>query len=194
MILCFWGFSSFLLNGKTGTGKEIAAQLIHNLSDRYGNPFISINCGAIPPNLLESTLYGTVKGSFTGAADTPGLFEQADGGTLFLDEINSIDIYLPSLAERKEDIEPLVDYFLHFFNENMNMSIEGVEQEGLECFKRYSWPGNIRELKNAIETAYNSTDSNRIAMGDLPKRISQSTDHSIHHSDDLKEGFIKRHN
>ena len=86
--------STILIYGKTGTGKEMVAQAIHNLSDRYGSPFISINCGAIPPNLLESTLFGTVKGSFTGATDKPGLFEEAEGGTLFLDEINSLDYYL----------------------------------------------------------------------------------------------------
>ncbi|KKB35388.1 sigma-54 interaction domain-containing protein [Bacillus thermotolerans] len=86
--------STVLIFGKTGTGKEVASQAIHNLSDRYEKPFVSLNCGAVPPNLLESTLFGTVKGSFTGAESMPGLFEQANGGTLFLDEINSLDIYL----------------------------------------------------------------------------------------------------
>ncbi|MFP3681617.1 sigma 54-interacting transcriptional regulator, partial [Pseudomonas sp. SIMBA_041] len=76
--------STVLIYGRTGTGKEVVAQAIHNLSDRYEKPFISLNCGAIPLTLLESTLFGTTKGSFTGAEDTAGLFEQADGGTLFL--------------------------------------------------------------------------------------------------------------
>lgn len=223
--------STCLIYGRTGTGKELVAQSIHNLSDRYGGPFISLNCGAIPPNLLESTFFGTVKGSFTGSATIAGVFEQADGGTLFLDEINSLDYYLqvkllkaieeksirrvggdknisvdiriisatnedpdklvaekrlredlfyrigvvqidlPALAERKEDIEVLVDYYINFYNNNMNMFIEGLEPEVLACFQRYSWPGNIRELKNAIETAYNHSFSNFITLEDIPKRI-----------------------
>lgn len=223
--------STILIYGKTGTGKEMVAQSIHNLSDRYGGPFISVNCGAIPPNLMESTLFGTVKGSFTGAADMPGLFEQAEGGTLFLDEVNSLDIYLqvkllkaieektirriggnknislnlrvisatnedpdilvlekrlredlyyrlgvvqvdlPPLIERREDIDVLLSSFINFYNNNMNIVIEGVDEEVRECLNRYSWPGNIRELKNAVETAFNNTTSNIITLDDIPKRI-----------------------
>jgi arginine utilization regulatory protein len=230
--------STVLIYGKTGTGKEVVAQSIHNLSDRYGAPFISLNCGAVPPNLLESTLFGTVKGSFTGAVDRPGLFEQAEGGTLFLDEINSLDYYLqvkllkaieekvtrriggnqninvdirvisatnedpenlvaekklredlfyrlgvvqidlPTLAERKDDIEELLDYYLNFYNNNMNMYIEAVEPDVVEYFKRYPWPGNIRELKNAIETAYNNATTNIITLKDIPKRIREYSDTS----------------
>lgn len=223
--------STVLLYGRTGTGKEVVAQAIHNLSDRYEKPFISLNCGAIPPTLLESTLFGTTKGSFTGAEDTAGLFEQADGGTLFLDEINSLDmvlqvkllkaieektirrvggnknirvdirvisatnedpdmlvqekrlredlfyrlgivqIDLPNLEERQEDIEILLDYYIRFYNNNMNMYMESVHPDVLLCFKRYAWPGNIRELKNAIETAYNNASSNQITLDDIPRRI-----------------------
>lgn len=231
--------STVLIFGKTGTGKEVVAQAIHNLSDRYDKPFISLNCGAIPANLLESTLFGTTKGSFTGSEDMPGLFEQADGGTLFLDEINSMDISLqvkllkaieektirriggkknislnirvisatnedpdillaekrlredlfyrlgvvqidlPSLTERKEDIEVLLEYYINFYNNNMNITMEGVEQEVLACFQRYDWPGNIRELKNAVETAYNNADTHQITMGDIPARIRKYSGHSI---------------
>jgi arginine utilization regulatory protein len=223
--------STVLIYGETGTGKEMIAQAIHNLSDRYGSPFISVNCGAIPPNLMESTLFGTVKGSFTGAADMPGLFEQAEGGTLFLDEVNSLDIFLqvkllkaieektirriggnknitlnirvisatnedpdllvsekrlradlyyrlgvvqldlPPLKERKEDIEILLSSFINFYNKNMNIVIEDVQDEVRECFNGYSWPGNVRELKNAVETAFNNTTSNTITIDDIPKRI-----------------------
>lgn len=85
--------SSVLIYGETGTGKELVAQSLHNCSRRYSRQFYSLNCSAIPQNLVESLLFGTTKGSFTGAEDTKGLFEQADGGTLFLDEINSLDIY-----------------------------------------------------------------------------------------------------
>jgi arginine utilization regulatory protein len=225
--------STVIILGRTGTGKEVVAQAIHNLSDRYANPFISLNCGAIPENLLESTLFGTTKGSFTDAENSPGLFEQAQGGTLFLDEINSLDINLqvkllkaieektvrriggkknisldirvisatnedpevllkekrlredlfyrlgvvqidlPNLTERKEDIEILLEHYINFYNNNMNIFIDRVHPEVLACFNRYEWPGNIRELKNAVETAYNNVCSNEITLDDIPSRISK---------------------
>ncbi|MBT2743442.1 sigma-54-dependent Fis family transcriptional regulator [Bacillus sp. ISL-77] len=248
--------STVLINGKTGTGKEMIAQSIHNLSDRYGGPFISLNCGAVPPNLLESTLFGTVKGSFTGAIAMPGLFEQAEGGTLFLDEINSLDFYLqvkllkaieekvirriggdknisvdirvisatnedpdvlvaekrlredlfyrlgvvqidlPTLAERKEDIEKLLEYYIDFYNNNMNIYIEGCQPEVIECFNRYPWPGNIRELKNAVETAYNNVSTNHITLEDIPKRMreynqSPPSDQMDNKIESLKEAVEK---
>lgn len=98
--------SSVLLAGETGTGKELFAQSIHNGSDRSGGPFISQNCAALPDSLVESILFGTKKGAFTGAVDQPGLFEQAHGGTLLLDEINSLNLSLQAkllraLQERK---------------------------------------------------------------------------------------------
>lgn len=223
--------STVLVVGKTGTGKEIIAQAIHNLSNRFGKPFISINCSAVPASLWESTLFGTVKGSFTGAEDMPGLFEQAEGGTLFLDEINSLDlnlqvkllkaieektirrlggkknikldirvisatneapelllqekrlredlfyrlsvvqIDLPNLIDRKEDIEVILEQYINFYNNTMNLHINHVHQEVLACFKRYTWPGNIRELKNAVETAYNNVTSDTITVEDIPNRI-----------------------
>lgn len=86
--------STLLIYGQTGTGKELVAQALHNGGRRYARPFISVNCGALPASIIESILFGTVKGSFTGAEDKPGLFEQAEGGTLFLDEINSLDLML----------------------------------------------------------------------------------------------------
>ncbi|MBT2725062.1 sigma-54-dependent Fis family transcriptional regulator [Bacillus sp. ISL-46] len=248
--------STVLINGKTGTGKEMIAQSIHNLSDRYGGPFISLNCGAVPPNLFESTLFGTVKGSFTGAIAMPGLFEQAEGGTLFLDEINSLDFYLqvkllkaieekvirriggdknisvdirvisatnedpdvlvaekrlredlfyrlgvvqidlPTLAERKEDIEKLLEYYIDFYNNNMNIYIEGCQPEVIECFNRYPWPGNIRELKNAVETAYNNVSTNHITLEDIPKRMreynqSPPSDQMDNKIESLKEAVEK---
>ncbi|WP_077247382.1 sigma-54 interaction domain-containing protein [Pseudobacillus wudalianchiensis] len=223
--------STVLIHGRTGTGKEVIAQAIHNLSDRYSHPFVSLNCGAVPANLLESTLFGTTKGSFTGSEDKPGLFEQAEGGTLFLDEINSLelslqvkllkaieeksirriggkknirldirvisatnedpdlllsekrmreDLYyrlgvvqldLPSLKERQEDIEVLLQHYIEFYNNNMNIFIDEVDQEVIDCFKAYNWPGNIRELKNAVETAFNHASEHRITMEDIPRRI-----------------------
>ncbi|WP_227935180.1 sigma-54 interaction domain-containing protein [Alkalihalobacillus deserti] len=223
--------STVLIYGRTGTGKEMVAQAIHNSSDRFDKPFISLNCGAIPESLIESTLFGTTKGSFTGSEDVPGLFEQAEGGMLFLDEINSLNINLqvkllkaieektirriggkkniglnirviaatnedpevlleenriredlfyrlgvvqinlPTLKERKEDIKVLLDHYIEFYNNNMNLYIEDVQKDVLECFKNYSWPGNIRELKNAVETAYNNVSSNVITINDIPDRI-----------------------
>ncbi|MFK2826989.1 sigma 54-interacting transcriptional regulator [Bacillus sp. B190/17] len=223
--------STVLIHGRTGTGKEVVAQAIHNLSERYNKPFISLNCGAVPANLLESTLFGTNKGSFTGSEDMPGLFEQADGGTLFLDEINSLEISLqvkllkaieektirriggkkniivdlrvvsatnedpdilleekrlredlyyrlgvvqidlPNLADRKEDIDVLLEHYVNFYNSHMNIFIEHVQKEVVDCFKTYEWPGNIRELKNAIETAFNNANTNEITLEDIPARI-----------------------
>ncbi len=199
--------SSILIYGETGTGKEMVAQSIHNLSDRFNNQYISVNCGAIPSNLFESLMFGTVKGSFTGSDNTTGLLEEANGGTLFLDEINSLDISLqvkllkaieekvirkvggnkyipidirviaatnenpetlvedgrlredlfyrlgvvqmdlPTLETRKEDIAILVDNFIDFYNGKMNININSIHPDVMEKFYQYNWPGNIRELK-----------------------------------------------
>ncbi len=223
--------SSILIYGETGTGKEMVAQSIHNLSDRFNNQYISVNCGAIPSNLFESLMFGTVKGSFTGSDNTTGLLEEANGGTLFLDEINSLDISLqvkllkaieekvirkvggnkyipidirviaatnenpetlvedgrlredlfyrlgvvqmdlPTLETRKEDIAILVDNFIDFYNGKMNININSIHPDVMEKFYQYNWPGNIRELKNAIEYAYNSVTTNEITLEDIPKKI-----------------------
>lgn len=223
--------SYVLIYGATGTGKEMVAQSIHNLSDRYNKQYVSINCGAIPATLFESLMFGTVKGSFTGSDNTVGLFEEANGGTLFLDEINSLDISLqskllkaieekmirkiggnkyipidirviaatnedpeklvqegrlredlfyrlgvvqidlPPLKERKEDIYLLVKNFIDFYNRKMNFTITDIQQEVLDRFIEYDWPGNIRELKNVIEYAYNNVTSSEITLNDIPKRI-----------------------
>lgn len=224
--------SSVLIYGQTGTGKEVIAQSIHNMSDRYSKPFISQNCGAIPGTLLESILFGTVKGSFTGSEDTKGLFEIANGGTLFLDEINSLDIMLqvkllraielktirrvgstrdirldiriisatnenpeiiisqnkmrpdlfyrlgavqinlPSLSERREDIKIMTDFFIRQFNKHMKNNIRSIQPDVMECFYEYDWPGNLRELRNAIETAFNNAAADQITIDDIPERIS----------------------
>ena len=223
--------SSVLICGSTGTGKEMVAQSIHNCSERRNQPFISLNCAAIPQNLLESTLFGTVKGSYTGAEDRMGLFEVADNGTLFLDEISSmepimqvkllkaieenqirrvggnkniiidvriiaainkdpkklidngefrsdlffrlsvIQINLPRLKERPCDIEFLRKYFIDFYNEKLNMSINEIKPEVMDVFMNYDWPGNVRELKNIIEGAFNSTADNNIKLEDIPYRL-----------------------
>ncbi|OJV62151.1 MAG: sigma-54-dependent Fis family transcriptional regulator [Clostridiales bacterium 38-18] len=226
--------SSVLIYGDTGTGKELFAQSIHYASERKSKPFIAQNCAAIPETLLEGLLFGTAKGSFTGATDRPGLFEQADGGTLFLDEVNSmslalqakilrvlqenyvrrvggtkdvpidvriiaatneepellitdgqfrkdlyyrlnvINIRIPSLNERVEDIPLLVDYFIREYNEQLGKDVWMVSSELLEAFKRYNWAGNIRELKNFIESAMNLiSDEHVIGKEHMPSHVAE---------------------
>nr|UWI50561.1 sigma 54-interacting transcriptional regulator [Clostridioides difficile] len=204
--------SSIFINGESGVGKEIIARTIYKYSSRREKPFIAINCGAIPNELLESEFFGYEEGSFTGAKKKgkKGLFEEANGGTIFLDEIGELpmqmqkkllrviqentitriggskpikidvryisatnishedlrnnlkfrqDLYyrlsvipvkIPPLRERKEDIVPLVDYFLKLYNDKYNREVE-VSPKVIELLEEYSWPGNIRELKNIIE-------------------------------------------
>lgn len=220
--------SPILIYGDTGTGKEMIAQSIHKNSTRSSKPFISQNCAAIPSTLLESILFGTLKGSYTGAENRKGLFESADGGTLFLDEINSmeismqakllkaienqeirrigstesikvnvriisavnkpplesiienklredlfyrigvIQINLPNLKDRKNDIEFLSEHFIRKYNKKMGKSIIGLDESVKKIFKNYNWPGNIRELKNVIESSFNLTYDNIIKVDDLP--------------------------
>ncbi len=230
--------SNVLLFGETGTGKELAAQAIHDMSRRGNLRFISQNCSAIPENLLESILFGTVRGGFTGAENRMGLFEAANGGTLFLDEINSMetsvqakllkaieeqritriggteqipvdvriiaatnvepmksveegrlreDLYyrlkvvqldIPPLRERREDIGVLTDYYIRFFNRNMERDIKGITPELREAFLNYSWPGNIRELRNMIESGFNLCDEEYIGVEDIDSETLLSRDMS----------------
>ena len=227
--------SSVLIYGETGTGKELVAQAIHSHSKRKNQAFISQNCAAIPATLLESILFGTVKGSYTGAENRKGLFELANKGTLFLDEINSmeigiqpkllkaieeksvtrvgglkpidtdvriisamnekprmavsnnklrddlyyrigvVEIHLPELKDRKEDINLLTKHFIKMYNMEMNKSILGVTEEVEDVFNNYSWLGNVRELKNVIERAFNLTSGNLIQMKDLPQYLKDNT-------------------
>ena len=207
--------SSVMIYGETGTGKELFAQSIHNESRRADGPFLAINCAAIPENLLESLLFGTEKGAYTGAERRAGLFEQADGGTLLLDEINSMNINLqskllrvlqdgvirrvggmneirvnvrvlsninmppyeaieqkrlrrdlfyrlgvvnitvPPLRERREDIPLLAKHFIMQCNQKLVRAVRDIDHATLERFNTYSWPGNVRELQHAIEHAMN---------------------------------------
>ena len=223
--------ASVLITGSTGTGKELVARALHNLSSRKLGPFISINCSAVPENLLESELFGSVKGAFTGSTSHKGKFELADGGTLFLDEIgdmplplqakilrcieekevqplgsehsikvdirivaatnkdlssmitkglfrsdlffrlNVINIHLPSLVERKDDIILLTDHFIRKFNKLYQKNIQGIDKETETLFMSYPWPGNIRELENAIERAVILCRSPLIDTTLLPDQI-----------------------
>jgi len=206
--------TTVLVTGETGTGKELAARLIHQLSRRKDRRFVAVNCGALPETLLESELFGHEKGSFTGAvAQKKGKFELAEGGTLFLDEIgdispavqvkllrvlqerefqrvggtsdlkanirliaatnrdlvammeqnqfrkdlfyrlNVIQLYVPALRERPEDIAELVQHFVQRFAEKIGKSIAGLTPDALKLCLAYKWPGNIRELENVMERA-----------------------------------------
>lgn len=226
--------STILIQGESGTGKEVFAQAIHNYSARSNGPFVAINCGVIPRELLGSELFGYEGGSFTGAkaGGNPGKFEFASGGTLFLDEIgdmpleqqvallrvvqdksvmrigsntvipvdvriicatnkdleqevvngnfrsdlyyriNVINLNIPPLRERPEDISLLFDSFL---NRSINMYSAGdafkIEKSVYDILKRYPWPGNVRELQNVVERSVNSCNSIMISERDLPRKI-----------------------
>ncbi len=224
--------STVLIIGESGTGKELIAKAIHYNSPRRNRAFIPINCGAIPENLLESELFGHVKGAFTDAIFTKkGLFEEADGGTIFLDEIsdlplslqvkllrvlqedeirrvgdtkpikvdvriiaasirdladevkmgrfredlfyrlNVLNIHLPPLRERKEDIPLLVNHFIEKFNKKIGKNIKGITSEAMKMLMDYEWKGNVRELENVIERAVILADGECISTEHLPEGI-----------------------
>ena len=223
--------------GNTGTGKELVAHAIHNESPRSGRPFVPINCGALPDGLIESELFGHVKGAFSGAIrDKKGRFELADGGTVFLDEVaelskpvqvkllrflqegtfervgaeqtlkvdvrvtsatnkdlklevkkenfrddlyyrlNVIPIHLPPLRERKTDIPLLVDHFLHEAEDRYGRQPPRINQEAIAVMMDYQWPGNIRELQNAIQFAIVRCNGKVITPRDLPLELRTLTD------------------
>jgi PAS domain S-box-containing protein len=227
--------TTVLLEGENGTGKDLIAKTLHYESPRQAEPFIAINCAAIPETLLESELFGYEKGAFTDArAQKRGLFELADKGTLFLDEIgeipltlqakllrvledqsfrrlgglkdihvdlrfvaatnknlreavregafrqdlyfrlNVIQIVIPALRDRVEDIGPLVEFFIDHYNRKFKRHIEGVSPEAMELLLAHDWPGNVRELRNAIERAMILEESAQIRPGSLPIAISHA--------------------
>jgi len=227
--------STVLITGPSGTGKELAARLIHSLSPRAGLPMVTVNCGAIPENLLESEFFGHVKGAFTGAiAARAGRFEQAQASTLFLDEIGDMpielqpkvlralqerefqrvgssqtmqvdvrviaatncdllakvrrgefreDLYyrlkvvplrMPSLAERLVDVPLLVEHLLGKLCRREDLPLKTVPPETLEALAQYCWPGNVRQLENAIEEAVVLSGSRRqLEPGDFPLPIEE---------------------
>ncbi len=224
--------SSVLITGESGTGKELVAESLHAASRRADRPLVKLNCSALPETLLESELFGYVKGSFTGAIkDSFGRFKAADGGTLFLDEIgdvvpavqskllrvlesqefnrigeslpmkvdvriiaatnqnlpglmqqrlfredlyyrlNVIEIKVPALRERIEDIPLLVKHFLGILNRKLNKTIEAVSDEVMKFFASHSWPGNVRELAHAIEHACVVCQDEVICLHHLPPEL-----------------------
>ncbi len=227
--------TTVLLEGENGTGKDLIAKTLHYDSPRQAEPFIAINCAAIPETLLESELFGYEKGAFTDARQQKrGLFELADKGTLFLDEIgeipltlqakllrvleeqsfrrlgglkdinvdlrfvaatnknlreavkegafrqdlyfrlNVIQIVIPPLRERVEDIAPLARFFVEHYNRKFKRHIEGISPEAEELLLAHDWPGNVRELRNAIERAMILEESSRITAASLPIAITNS--------------------
>jgi transcriptional regulator with GAF, ATPase, and Fis domain len=219
---------SVLITGETGTGKELIAREIHRRSNRAKGPFITINCGAIPENLLESELFGHVKGAFTGAvANKPGKFHAADGGTIFLDEIgemplnlqvkilralqekivvrvgetrpepvdirvlaatnrnleteikngrfredlyyrlNVVNIHLPPLRERGDDVVVIAKYLLNRFIQEFAATVKGFSPNAIIAIKKFGWPGNIRQLENHLKKACVLADKTVLGPEDL---------------------------
>jgi sigma-54 dependent transcriptional regulator, acetoin dehydrogenase operon transcriptional activator AcoR len=241
------------ISGETGTGKELVAAAIHNESKRGGAPFVPVNCGALPENLIESELFGHVKGAFTGAIrDKKGRFELANNGTLFLDEVgelskhiqvkllrflqegkfekvggektlavnvriisatnrdlkkevlknrfrddlyyrlNVIPIHIPPLRDRKNDIPLLVNHFLRVFFEENAFDGLTISKDALHALMRYHWPGNIRELQNAIQFAIVHCNDAVIMPEDLPMEFKALQDSSGNRGPDkkLSEGAL----
>src|SRR5712692_3287354 len=148
--------TAVLITGETGTGKELIARAIHNLSPRRERTFVKVNCAAIPSGLLESELFGHERGAFTGAINQKlGRFELADRGTLFLDEVGDLPLELqPKLLRvRREDIPLLVRYFVQKFSRRLNKTVAYVPADAMDALANYAWPGNVRELENLIERA-----------------------------------------
>lgn len=226
-----------LLVGESGTGKELVARAIHHKSPRANGPFVTVNCGALPENLLESELFGYEKGAFTGAVGTKmGRFELADGGTLFLDEVgelslksqvdflrvletkefrrlggtklvkvdtriiaatnrnlaeavkqgefredlyyrlNVVPIRLPPLRDRRDDIPLLIESFLREFSTQHQREPKEVSREAMRLLRGYSWPGNIRQLRNVIERLVITVPERIIHPPHLPEEIQATQD------------------
>ena len=228
--------SSVLLQGESGTGKDLVAKAIHYHSARAENPFVAINCAALPGTLIESELFGYEKGAFTDAKTRKeGLFEQAEGGTLFLDEIGELELSLqakllrvleegsfrrvgglkdlpldvrviaasnrdlktegeagrfrsdlfyrlsviqidiPPLRERGDDIRVLAEHYMSNFRSRLRKKIDGIDPEALAIFRRYQWPGNVRELRNVIERAMILEDGDEITTKYLPRGLAMES-------------------
>lgn len=221
-----------LITGESGTGKEMVARALHHASANASGPFVPVNCGAVPENLIESELFGHVSGAFTGAdQDKPGLFEAARGGTLFLDEIgelplalqpkllrvlqerkvkklgsvhetevdvrlvaatnrdleaeaeagrfredlyfrlNVVQIDLPPLRQRREDVTLLAQHFLHKYAREYGRPVVQIEPEAMQRILEYDFPGNVRQLENLIERGVALARGNTIGVEQLPKEV-----------------------
>jgi transcriptional regulator with PAS, ATPase and Fis domain len=229
-------FRTVLITGETGTGKELVARALHQLSPAKTGPFAVCNASAVVETLFESELFGHKRGAFTGATyDKVGLFEYANSGSLFLDEIGDmplatqakllrvlqtqevqrvgalesrkvdvrviaatnrplramiaekqyredlyyrlsmVEVTLPRLIERKEDLPLLAQHFIGLFSTQYKKTIHGITDRGLMVLSRYSWPGNVRELENVIGNACMMTEGETINVRDLPDYLTAST-------------------
>jgi DNA-binding NtrC family response regulator len=227
--------TTILIQGESGTGKDLIAKAIHYESSRQEKPFVAINCSAIPETLMEAELFGHEKGAFTDAKQMKkGLFEMADGGTLFLDEIGELSpllqakllrvledqvirrvggvrdmqvdvrviaasnrdlekavresqfrqdlyyrlaiiaIFIPPLRDRREDILPLVDFFIERYSRKFRKSVRGINDETRRLLLAHNWPGNVRELKNSIERAMILEDESLLRPAYLPFSVAES--------------------
>lgn len=243
---------SVMITGETGTGKELIARELHRRSNREKGPFITVNCGAIPENLMESEMFGHVKGAFTGAiASRPGKFQQADGGTLFLDEVgelplqlqvkllraiqervvfrvgdsrpekcdiriiaatnrtledmiktgefredlyyrlNVVNIWLPPLRERADDIFIIAKALLSKYADELGSGVRGFSPQALAAVKRYTWPGNIRQLENRIKKALVMCDKSLLGPEDMD--LGPEAMESIVPLEKAKEEFQRRY-
>ncbi len=223
-----------LIEGESGVGKEVVARAIHGESKRAGRAFVAVNCGAIPQNLVESTLFGHEKGAFTGAVSKHiGKFQEASGGTLFLDEVgelplemqvkllraiqegeidpvgarrpvrvdvriisatnrdmiemvkngefredlfyrlNVFPIMVPPLRRRVQDIPPLVAHFIHRFAAEEGRKVHGITPRALEMLMKYRWPGNVRQLENAVFRAIVMAEGDELDVRDFPQIAAQ---------------------
>ena len=229
--------TTVLIQGDSGTGKELVARAIHSRSPRANRPFVAINCGAIPEALMESELFGHKRGAFTDAhSDKDGIFREADGGTLFLDEIgelpqvlqvkllralqegtirplgesrevpvdvrvvaatvrnleeevkagnfredlfyrlNVLQIVVPALRDRVEDVSLLVDHFIERYNGRLGTQVSGIEPRARKLLLGYHWPGNVRQLENMIEHAVVMCEGDQITLADIPERLREAPD------------------
>jgi two-component system response regulator PilR (NtrC family) len=245
--------STVLISGESGTGKELVAKAIHNNSVRRENAFVTVNSGSLPPDLLESNLFGHMKGAFTGAVyPKKGLFEIASGGSIFFDEIgtihldtqskllrviqekefmrlggvdtikvdvriiaatnsdlkqavteglfredlyyrlNVINIQLPPLRQRKEDIPLLVNHFLDKYGQENERPDLKLASEAFQALLEYDWPGNVRELENVIERAAVLADSSEIDKNLIPDHVQSGQTFRVPHVAVPEEGISFR--
>lgn len=242
--------STVLITGESGVGKEVVARAVHHFSELRDRIFLPVNCGAIPENLLESQLFGHVRGAFTGAvSNQEGLFQRAKGGTIFLDEIgdmpfnlqvkllraiegkeiqplgagqplkievriiastnqdlaqaveqgkfrddlfyrlNVVNIEIPPLRERREDIPALVEHFIALHNRELRKSFKGADSATLKLLMSLPWKGNVRELDNVVEHAMILGEGEWITPRDLPRALQQDAGVPAPSSDNLRDAL-----